>query len=161
MKLRFLIFFLTVFSAYSYAFQPSLVHQHYTVWEGVLPEPYDTIYCEIRLDVETDDIETLSIVIGGKAIKFTNEDLAKLKSVELGTLQFLQEIYRSEDKPAEPMMDGFKDWLYLTVEVGPRYRIDWEENGETKYYWGKDTATIMVTMGSHGSIHIDKLQPPL
>ncbi|WP_124916999.1 hypothetical protein [Alteromonas flava] len=161
MKLRFLIFFLAVFSCCSNAFQPSLVHQHYTVWEGVLPEPYNTIYCEIRLNAETDDIETLNIIIGGKTIDFNDEDLAKLKDVELGTLQFLQEIYRSEDKPSVPLMEGFQDWLYLTVEVGPKYRISWEENGKTRYHWGKDIATIMITMGNHGSIRIDKLEPPL
>ena len=161
MNFRFLIYVLAVFSTYSYAFQPSLVHQHYTVWEGVLPEPYKTIYCEIRLNEETDDVETLNIVIGGTKIEFNSEDLAKLKNVELGTLQFLQEMYRSEDKPAAPLMAGFKDWLYLKVEVGPKYRVDWEEGGKTQYHWGKDIATIMITMGSHGSIHIDKLQPPM
>ena len=161
MMFRLLIFSLTIFSAYSHGFESSLVHQHYTTWEGVLPEPYNTIKCEIRLNTETDDVETLNIVIGGEAIEFTAEDLAKLKNVELGTLQFLQEIYRSEGKPAEPMMEGFKDWLYLKVEVGPRHRVEWEENGKIRYYWGKDTAIIMVTMGKNGSIHTDKLQPPL
>ncbi len=158
---RILILLLSFFSAYSHAFEASLVHQHYTMWEGVLPEPYKTIKCEIRLKTDTDDVETLNIVIGGNPIEFTAEDIAKLKNVELGTLQFLQEIYRSEDKPAKPLMEGFKDWLYLKVKTGPRHRIEWEEDGKKRYYWGKDTATIIITMGKKGVVQIDKLQPPL
>lgn len=158
---RLLIFLLPFLSAYSHAFEASLVHQHYTMWEGVLPEPYNTIKCEIRLNTDTDDLETLNIVIGGNPIELTAEDIAKLKNMELGTLQFLQEIYRSEDEPAKPLMDGFKDWLYLKVKIGPRHRIEWEEDGKKRYFWGKDTATIMITMGKKGVVKIDKLQPPL
>lgn len=147
------------FPAFSY--EASLVHQHYTKWEGVLPEPYNTIELEIRLNPENDDADFFELKIGGVPIAFKKEDLDKLKDLELGTLQFWQEIYRSPDRPYEPSQDFMKDWLYLTMELGPKYRIQWEQEGKTRYHWGKDTVTIMVTMGKNGSINVSKLQPPV
>ena len=124
-----------------------------------MPAPYNTISCEIRLNDETDDVEFFELKIGGIPINFSQEDLAKLKDVELGTLQFWEEMYRDESGSYEPMEELFEDWLYLKMELGPRYRIQWEEDGKTQYQWGKDTVTIMVTMGEKGSINVLKQQP--
>lgn len=142
------------------SYEASLVHQHYTKWEGVLPEPYNSIELEIRLNPENDDVEFFELKIGGTPIEFKKEDLAKLKDLELGTLEFWQEMYRDPDRPSEPSEDFMQDWLYLKMELGERYRIQWEQEGKTRYHWGKDTVTIMVTMGKNGSINVSKLQQP-
>jgi hypothetical protein len=152
----FILFLALLFSSFSFGWEASLVHQHYTKWEGVLPAPYNTISCEIRLNEETDDVDFLELKIDGNPVSFSKEDLAKLKDVELGTLQFMKEMYRDERRPAEPVEEYFEDWLYLKMELGPRHRIQWEEDGKTQYQWGKDTVTIMVTMGEKGSINVTK-----
>lgn len=145
--------------AHVLGWEASLVHQHYTKWEGVLPEPYNTISFEMRLNPENDDVEFFELKISGSPVVFSEGDLAKLKGVELGTVQFMEEMYRDEARPAKPVYEGFKDWLYVTMELGPRYRIQWEEDGKTQYQWGKDTVTIMVTMGEKGSINVKKQSP--
>lgn len=155
----FILFLTFLFSNYVLSWEASLVHQHYTKWEGVLPAPYNTISCEIRLNEETDDVDFFELKIGRNPINFSKEDLAKLKDVELGTLEFWKEMYRDKSRPSEPMEDFFEDWLYLKMELGPRYRIQWEEDGKTQYQWGKDTVTIMVTMGEIGTINVSKQQP--
>jgi hypothetical protein len=139
--------------------EASLVHQHYTKWEGVLPEPYNTISFEMRLNPENDDVEFFELKISGNSIDFSEDDLVKLKDIELGTIQFMTEMHRDEARPAEPIYDYFEDWLYITMELGPRYRIDWEEEGKTRYQWGKDKITIMVTMGQKGTISLAKQSP--
>lgn len=110
----------------------------------------------MRLNPENDDCEFFELKIGGALIKFSEKDLAKLNDIELGTLQFMEEMYRDEGRPSEPSEEYFKDWLYITMEVGDRYRIQREVEGKTRYQWGKDTVTIMVTMGKSGSISVNK-----
>ena len=155
--MRLLTLLITLFfTSHSVAWEASLVHQHYTKWEGVLPEPYKTISFEMRLKPENDDLDYFELKIGEVLVEFSAEDLAKLKDIELGTLQFMEEMYRDEGRPAEPSEEYFKDWLYMTMELGDRYRIQREIEGKTRYKWGKDTVTIMVTMGKKGSISVNK-----
>ena len=112
------------------AYQPSLVHQHYVKWKGVLPEPYKTMEMEIALDPETDDVERFEILIGGKSVAFSKEDLAKLKDLELGTMQVWEGINRDLHGQAP---DFVNDWIRIEMELGEKHKVQWKENGGTKY----------------------------
>lgn len=152
--------FLLLTSVTVQAYEPSLVHQHYVKWKGELPEPYGSIEVEIALEPQTDNVKHLEVLVGGKPVTFAEEDLARLKDLELGTVQMWQGIFRDPQSTDEPIANFMNDWIHIEIEVGERYRVQWEENGGTKSVWGKDKVTILITQGVKGSVHINKLQPP-
>lgn len=153
--MRFLLIALLIFASPTQAWEASDVHLHYSKWEGVLGCPYGTLDFEIRLNPENDDPVFFELKIGGAPIQFSEDDFDKLQDLELGTMRLSEELYRSEETPCEPQ-DGFEDWVYISLETGPEYRISWEQDGKTRYQWGKDILTIMVTMGTEGSIRVSK-----
>lgn len=67
-------------------------------------------------------------------------------------------MYRAPGAPAVPIQEGFQDWFFIKIDFGESYRVEWDQDGETHYKWGKDTLEIMVTMGEEGSINVLKLQ---
>lgn len=158
MNKTFLFILLLLASVAVQAYEPSPVHQHYVKWAGVLPEPYKSIEIEIALDAATDDIKHFEILIDGKPVMFSQTDLAKLKDLDLATMRVWEEIFRDPQQPGKPIDDSMNDWVYLEMELGENYSIQWKEHGETKSRWGKDKVKILITKGAKGSIHINKLQ---
>ena len=80
----------------AFGWEDILVHQHYARIVGVLPEPYSSIELEVALNEETDVAGVFRIVVGGREISLSDEDMAKLKDLELGTLTFKHGIYRDQ-----------------------------------------------------------------
>ncbi|MCC2607833.1 hypothetical protein [Planctobacterium marinum] len=151
-----LILFFFCVQAFSY--QASFAHLHYYKTEGVLPEPYNSFSLEIKLNEESDDAELFELWISNRRIDFGDKDLTKLKALDLSSLRILTEMYRAPGAPAVPIQEGFQDWFFIKIDFGESYRVEWDQDGETHYKWGKDTLEIMVTMGEEGSINVLKLQ---
>ena len=149
-----LLFLLLFIPSLSLAWEETVVHQHYTKWVGVLPQPYNALEVEISLNPENDDLELFTAVVGNNLITLSPEQKSKLKNLELGTLRIAHEIYRSEEYPDKPEADYFKDWIHIYIEQGERHRIERVENGKTQYYWGKNQAIIDITMGKDITVYI-------
>jgi hypothetical protein len=144
------------------AFEDMQVHQHELSLSGVLPAPYYTISLEIVLDPETDDTNRFDLKIGGTPVRLNEKDLNQLKDVELATLDIMHGIHRTSDSPADQMADYLFDYVVVTVEVGERYRIEYEKDGQTRYHWGRDKAVIGVNLSEDNSAHVsvDRLSSP-
>lgn len=149
---------LLFFCAQSSSYQASLAHLHYYKTVGVLPEPYKSFSLEIKLKEDSDDAEFFELWIAGRKINFSDEDLSKLTALDLSTLRILTEMYRTPEAPSVPIQEGFLDWFFIKIEHGERHRVEWEQDGETQYKWGKNTLEIMVTMDKKGSINVLPLQ---
>ncbi|HEX7026782.1 MAG TPA: hypothetical protein VF268_06040 [Gammaproteobacteria bacterium] len=154
MKKEFLFALLFLGSIAARAYQPSLVHQHYVKWKSVLPEPYKTMELEIALDPETDDVERFEILIGGRLVTFSKEDRAKLKDLELGTMQVWEGINRNPSGAQTP--DFVNDWIRIDMELGEKRKVQWKENGRTKYRLEKQKLTILIVKGAKGRIHVGR-----
>jgi hypothetical protein len=135
--------------------ETALTHLHYAKFSGVLREPYYTIEVEVRLNEENDDVEYFRLVIGGNELQIEQSILDQMKNVELGTLKIEDLIYGDSTDHGSAMRKS--DWITIEFEIGERYRISWEENGESRYHWGKDSLHIMIEDGRSIATRVSKL----
>ena len=123
-------------------------NQHYLKIRGLLPAPLGNFELEIELDPDSDDIELFHLVVGGLAYKLADTDYARLKNIELSSLKIVHPPY---------YQDGVSPFAIIRVRVGERYRIEFEEDGMTRFHWGKDLASVYVVHGMPLSVEISPL----
>ncbi len=153
-------YFLLLTSLGAYGFEDMLVHQHQLAISGTLPAPHYSIELEIALDPETDDAKIFRVAIGGTPKTLSEANLAKLRDLELGTLRVTHGMHRTPDSPATPIADYLKDYIVIRIELGKRYRIEYQRDGKTRYHWGRDTVEITLQVGEDTGVVILPLAEP-
>jgi hypothetical protein len=118
------------------------VHTHKLYIEGVLPAPYETMSLDIELNIETDDVEIFELYRGGERIEIPIEILKKMKDVEPSSLKVSHEMHRLDETRPEYSEAG--DLLYITFDLGERYRAERDFDGVGYYKWGSDSLELMI-----------------
>ena len=124
------------------------LQQHYVKIRGDLPNPLDSFELEIELESESRDVELFKLFIGDSLYEMAETDIKVLKNVELSTLEVVWPFQDESDVPGV---------VIIRFRLGEAYRIEYEEDGKTRYHWGKDKANIYIQDGMSPVVEISPL----